>query len=91
MVGRLVELDEARVGCSRRRVPKASAWLRAARPALATPCLLWAPHCRSDDPVTSSTPANSRAMTSTSTPTRPMNGLSTAHWASPSTPPWALM
>ena len=76
---------------SLRRAPMASAWLRAARPALATPCLECAAHWRSDDPVTSNTPATTRATTRTSTPTRPMNGLSTAHWTSPSSPPCVLM
>ena len=76
---------------SLRRTPSASAWLRAALPALATPCLECVAHWRSDDPVTSMTPATISATTSTSTPTRPMNGLSTAHCASPSSPPCALM
>ena len=76
---------------SLRRAPMASAWLRAARPALATPCLECVAHWRSDDPVTSRTPATMSATTRTSTPTRPMNGLRTAHWASPSSPPCALM
>ena len=69
---------------SLRRAPRASAWLRAALPALATPCLECVAHCRRDEPVTSSTPARMRAITRTSTPTRPMNGLRTAHWTSPS-------
>ncbi len=76
---------------SLRRTPSASAWLRAARPALATPRRECVAHCRSDEPVTSRMPATKSAITSTSTPTRPMNGLSTAHWASPRTPPWPLM
>ena len=76
---------------SLRRAPRASAWLRAAWPALATPCLEWVAHWRRDEPVTSRMPATMSATTSTSTPTRPMNGLSTAHWASPSSPPCALM
>ena len=76
---------------SLRRAPRASAWLRTAVPALTTPCLECVAHCRSDEPVTSSTPAKMRATTRTSTPRRPMNGLRTAHWTSPRMPPWALM
>ena len=43
---------------SLRRAPRASAWLRAALPALATPCFECVAHCRRDEPVTSSTPAS---------------------------------
>ena len=61
---------------SLRRAPSASAWVRAARPALATPSRECVAHWRRDEPVTSRTPARISATTSTSTPTRPMNGLS---------------
>ena len=55
----LVELDDACVApASRRRAPSASAWLRAARACRRRPALSARAHWRSDEPVTSSTPAN---------------------------------
>ena len=75
---------------SRRRAPSASACVRAARPAAATPLREVVAQPFSVDPVVSSTPARNRASTSTSTPTRPMYGCSRAHSASPAMPPWAL-